>query len=271
MSDASFDAQLEAARAYEALFVPALFGQWAPKVVEAARLVPGQKVLDVACGTGALARAVQQRVASAGYVAGLDANAAMLAVARDLAPVVEWRQGMAESMPFTDESFDAVVCQFGLMFMDRGRALREMLRVLRPKGRLVVAVWDSLHNIPAYAAEVELLERMAGSRAADALRAPFTLGNQDDLATIFSDAGAPSVTVDTARGKAQFPSIRVMVEADLRGWLPAMGVSLAEKDIGRILDAAQSALAPYVTADGRASFEVRAHLATALKSPAAHP
>ncbi len=271
MSDASFDAQVKAARAYEALFVPALFGQWTPKVVEAARLVPGQKVLDVACGTGALARAVQPRMGSTGYVVGLDASAAMLAVAKELAPNVEWRQGMAESMPFPEESFDAVVSQFGLMFMVRGQAVREMLRVLKPKGRLVVAVWDSLHNIPAYAAEVSLLERMAGSRAADALRAPFILGNPDDLATSFNDAGARWVTVDTARGMAQFPSIRVMVEADLRGWLPAMGVVLAENDIGRILEAAEDVLAPYATADGRASFEVRAHLVTAVKYPAAYP
>ena len=99
-----------------------------------------------------------------------------------------------------------------------------MLRVLIPGGRLVVAVWDSLDNIPAYAAEVALLDRMAGRRAADSLRAPFVLGDRHDLATLFEDAGAASVEVTTHQGTAQFPSIRVMVEADLRGWLPVTGV-----------------------------------------------
>lgn len=71
----------------------------------------------------------------------------MLAVARQLEPAVDWREGFAESLPFPDESFDAVVSQFGLMFFtDRRQALREMLRVLVPGGRLAVAVWDSLEN-----------------------------------------------------------------------------------------------------------------------------
>jgi ubiquinone/menaquinone biosynthesis C-methylase UbiE len=90
-----------------------------------------------------------------GSVSVLDANPGMLAVAARLAPGVEWRQGTAESLPYSDQSFNAVVRQFGLMFFtDRRQALREMLRVLAPGGHLAVAVWDSLANTPAYAAEV---------------------------------------------------------------------------------------------------------------------
>ena len=126
-------------------------------------------------------------------------------------------RGAAESLPFPDQSFDAVVSQFGLMFfMDRRQALREMLRVLAPGGRLVVAVWDSLETMPAYAAEVALLEQTAGRQAADALRAPFVLGNRQHLATLFSEAGVDSPEITTHHGTAQFPSIRTMVEADLR-------------------------------------------------------
>jgi ubiquinone/menaquinone biosynthesis C-methylase UbiE len=100
----------------------------------------------------------------------------MLEVAKQLAPRVEWRQGVAESLPFADQAFDAVVSQFGLMFfVDRREALRQVLRVLRPGGRLAIAVWDSLDSIPAYADEVALLERLAGTPAAKALRAPFLL------------------------------------------------------------------------------------------------
>lgn len=265
MSNPSLEAEVAAARAYEALFVPALFGQWASRVADAANLMPGQSVLDVACGTGVLAREAYLRTGPTGYVAGLDPGFGMLAVARELSPSLDWRQGTAESMPFPDASFDAVVSQFGLMFMDPERAIREMLRVLKPDGRLVVAVWDTAENIPAYAAEIDLLERLAGTRAADVLRAPFALGDQELLAEIFSNAGADSVTISTLKGLVRFPSIRVMVEADLRGWLPVMGVNLDEEDVDRILEEAEHALDSYVTDDDRIAFDASAHLVTARR------
>jgi SAM-dependent methyltransferase len=264
MGEPSLQAQIDAAKAYEAMFVPALFGQWAPKVAHAAQIQPGHKVLDVACGTGILARTAHSLAGPAGQVVGLDPGAGMLAVAEELAPAVAWRQGAAESMPFADRAFDAVVSQFGLMFFaDREQALREMLRVLAPRGRLAVAVWDALANIPAYAAEVALLERLAGSRAADALRAPFVLGDRENLSAMFRRAGAASVAVTTHEGTARFPSVRVMVEADLRGWLPVMGVILAEEQIERILHEAETALAEYVGPDRQVAFEAHAHIVIA--------
>jgi len=263
MSEPTLQAQIDAANAYEALFVPALFRQWAPKVVDAAQIHPGQRVLDVACGTGILAREVASRTGPSGHIAGLDPSPGMLGVARRLAPAVEWRQGVAESLPFPDRSFDAVVSQFGLMFFtDRRQALREILRVLVPGGRLAFAVWDSLDNIPAYASEVALLERVAGRRAADALRAPFVLGDRKSLAMLFEDAGVASVEIKTEQGTAQFPSIRVMVEADLRGWLPVVGVVLPEDQIQRILKEAEHALSPYVTGEGSARFDSPGHIVT---------
>jgi len=266
MGEPTLRAQVDAANAYEALFVPALFGQWAAKVADAAQIQSGQRVLDVACGTGILAREIALRVGPAGRVAGVDPSPGMVAVAKQLAPAIEWREGAAESLPFPDQSFDAVVSQFGLMFFtDRRQGLREMLRVLTPGGRLAVAVWDSLDNMPAYASEVALLERMAGRQAADALRAPFVLGDREDLATLFSEAGMASAHVTTHRGTAQFPSIRTMVEADLRGWLPVMGVLLSEDQIDRILREAEQALGSYATAGGEATFQLSAHLVTAKR------
>lgn len=259
--------QVDAARAYEALFVPALFGQWASRAADAAQVQPGQKVLDVACGTGVLAREASARTGPTGYVAGLDPGPGMLAVAKELAPSVDWRHGTAESMPFADGMFDAVVCQFGLMFFtDRNRAIHEMLRVTAPGGRMVLVVWDALDNIPAYAAEVALLERLAGAAAADALRAPFVLGDRQDLGALLVGAGAAPFVLATQRGQARFPSIRVMVEADLRGWLPVMGVRLADELVERILREAEDALGAYAAADGQASFGVSAHLATTVKA-----
>ena len=186
MIDSNLQEQVEAAKAYDSLLVPALFGQWAVKLAQVADVNTGQRVLDVACGTGVLTQALAQRVGSSGYVAGIDPNPGMLEVGRSLATKIDWKQGVAESLPFHDDSFDVVTSQFGLMFFsDRQKALSEMLRVLAPGGRLVVAVWDSLINIPAYAKSVALLKRIAGEQAADALKAPFVLGDQYVLSQLF--------------------------------------------------------------------------------------
>jgi SAM-dependent methyltransferase len=223
-------------------------------------------VLDVACGTGILAREASSRVGPHGSVAGVDPNPGMLAVAARLAPDIEWRQGTAESLPYPDRSFDVVVSQFGLMFFtDRRQALHEMLRVLVPGGHLAVAVWDSLDNTPAYAAEVALLEQVAGPQAADALRAPFVLGERSELAALFQGAGVAAVEVSTHHGTARFPSIRSMVEADLRGWLPVMGVLLPEEQIQQILAQAEQVLSAYANADGQAVFDSPAHIVTGIK------
>ena len=190
----------------------------------------------------------------------------MLAVAERLAPTVEWKQGTAESLPYPDRSFDAVVSQFGLMFFtDRRKALREMVRVLRPGGRLAVAVWDTLENSPAYPVEVALLERIAGPSAAEALRAPFVLGDPRELTALFESAGVASIRITTRTGTARFPCIRSMVEADLRGWLPVMGVQLKEEQIRRILEESESALLRFVTEQGQVVFESPAHIITGTR------
>lgn len=269
MTEANSEAEIEAAEAYESLFIPALFGEWAPRVADVAGLGAGERVLDVACGTGILAREAVRRVGDRGMVAGVDLSAGMLAVARRLAPKVEFREGAAESLPFQDHSFDAVVSQFGLMlFEDRERAVREMLRVLRSGGRFAVCVWNDLEHNAAYAAEVALLERTAGEAAADGLRAPFSLGDRDSLGTLFDDAGAHGAKVETRTGTARFPSARVMVEADLRGWLPSVGVVLPEDVIGEVLEEAEEAMAPYASPDGTVSFPTSAHIVTGKRAAA---
>lgn len=272
MSKPALQELVTAATAYEELHVPALFREWTGPVLDAAKITSGNKVLDVACGTGVLARAASERVGPSGSAVGVDPNAGMLAVAGKLDSTVEWRPGAAEALPFPDATFDAVVSQFGLMFFaDRLAAIREMSRVLMPGGRLVVAVWDALENSPAYSLEVALLDRLAGRPAADALRAPFVLGDPQELAALFVEAGLSAPRVTTRMGMARFPSIRVMVEADLRGWLPVMGVTLSESQIDQILAEAERELALFLEEDGGVVFDSPAHLVVVSKPGSALP
>ncbi len=258
--------EVAAAKAYEELHVPALFRQWAPVICDSVQLGKDDRFLDVACGTGVLAREAKARFGESCSATGLDAGAGMLTIAHNLDSSIEWRQGLAESLPFEDGEFDVVASQFGLMFFqDRPAAIREMLRVLAPGGRLAVAVWDSLENSEAYPLEVELLGRRAGIEAADALRAPFVLGDKTQLVKMFSLAGADSIAISTQDGKARFPSVRSMVEADLRGWLPIMGVSLSDDVIETILEEAENILAGFVTETGSVEFKSPAHIVTATR------
>lgn len=267
MATVTPQAQIDAAQAYEALMVPALFGQWAAMLSDLAGLRAPMRVLDVACGTGVLARHAAARLDDPRLVAGIDPNPGMLEVARRLAPSIEWRQAAAESLPFAEASFDAVLSQFGLMFFgDRRQALHEMHRVLRREGIVAAAVWDALERNRVYAVEVEIVERIAGRRAAEPLRAPFSLGEASALRAMVAEAEFASVDVSTVQGIGTFPSVRVLLEADLRGWLPLMGIVLPEKQIAQILTEGEQALAAYVSDDGRVRFPLSAHLVRGLKA-----
>ena len=208
MSDAG-QVTASAAEAYEAFFVPALFGPWAPRMVSAAALHRGMHVVDVACGTGVLAVEAAKAVSPGGAVVGVDLNPGMLAVARHKTRDVDWQQASAEALPFDDERFDAVVSQFGLMFFaDRTAAIGEMWRVLRPGARLAIAVWDSLDATPGYSAVVSLLTRLFGDRIASLLRSPYSLGDPDALRVLLTTAGIPAAEIKRVPGEARFPSIR---------------------------------------------------------------
>src|SRR5919109_3684019 len=141
------------AEVYERYLVPGILAPWTPDLVAAAGLRPGERVLDVACGTGLVARLVAQRLRSNGQVVGLDINPGMLAVARIASATagrsIEWLKGSAISLPLSEESFDVVLCQQGLQFFpDRSAALREMNRVLADGGRLALSVWRSIEHNP---------------------------------------------------------------------------------------------------------------------------
>lgn len=250
-----------AAEVYEEFFLPALFQEWTTRVADAAQIAKGHRVLDVACGTGVLARTALARVGSEGSVVGVDINEGMLTIANRKAPEIEWRQAPAEKLPFDDSTFDAVVSQFGLMFFDNQRAaLTEMARVLRPGRYLAVAVWDSLANTPGYAAMTTLLDRLFGAKIASALEAPFTLGDKNTLRSLFTDAGMPDAVITTQIGAARFSSIQAWVHTDIKGWTLAEMIDDAQYQL--LLREAEQTLKPFVSEGGAVSFKSPAHIIT---------
>ena len=263
MTQSSGQVGSEAATFYEELFVPALFAQWAPRMVDAVGPSPGERALDVACGTGVLARELANRLGGTN-VTGIDINEGMLAVARTRAPEIQWRNAQADALPFDDARFDAVTCQFGLMFFpDRAAALAEMWRVLKPGGRLAVAVWASLEETPAYATVVAMLGRLFGDEVANELRAPFCLGNRDALAALFHAAKIPDARISTIVGDGKFTSIRAWVDADAKAW--TLAERLDADQYALLQREAESALAGFTNDEGRVVFESPAHIVTATK------
>jgi trans-aconitate methyltransferase len=247
-----------AAEVYEEFFLPALFQQWVTHVANAAGVQAGHRVLDVACGTGVLARAIAERVGS-NHLVGVDVNEGMLEVAKRKAPEIDWKQGQAESLPFDDNTFDKVVSQFGLMFFqDRPAALREMRRVLKPGGSMAVAVWNALEHLPGYAALTDLLQQLFGSHVADALRAPFVLGDIQTLHSIFVEAGISGTKIVTHEGTARFPSLESWVFTEAKGWI--LGALLDDAQYEVLLKEAKRVLQKFVTTDGTVVFSASAHI-----------
>jgi ubiquinone/menaquinone biosynthesis C-methylase UbiE len=260
---------LSAAQVYDRDFLPALFEQWPARVLERLRLAPGARVLDVACGTGVLTRAVAERVGAAGVV-GLDLNAAMLEVAARRAPQITWQLAAAESLPFDTASFDCVLSQFGLMFFsDRQAALAEMLRVLKPGGPLAVLVWASSDESPGYALLIQRLEQLFGAEAADVMKAPFCLGDSAELERLFEKAGTRGARVSRLPGTCCFPSLDAWVNVNIEGW--TLSESIDASRLAELTRCMRSDLLPFTQPDGSICFDAPALLVTAGRGEASAP
>lgn len=258
----TFQIPLEAAEAYEARFVPALFADWAPHVVEMADVSPGQSVLDVACGTGIVARTAAERVGAAGRVVGVDLNQAMLTVAERVCPGVELHRGDVADLPFATGTFDAALCQMAMMFFpDRPAALREMGRVVEPGGTVVVMVPSSLGAQPAYRPLVELAARFAGPEAVAMLSTYWACGDLDELIATVGDAGLDLVATRTRMGTARFGSIDEFVAVEVES-TPVREL-LTDDEYERLRREANEVLAGFTTAGGAAEIPIEGHLVAA--------
>ncbi len=256
---------------YERELVPAVFGAWAPILVELVHPRPGERVVDVACGTGIVARIVAARVGPTGAVVGVDLNPGMLSVARSAVSTdsqssapLQWQEANADKLPFPDESFDIVYCQLGLQFFaDRAGALREMRRVLGAEGRLALMVWRGIHESPGFAALAESLERHISQAAAAIMRAPFGLSNADQLADLVRAAGFQDVAIQQRLGTVRFPSVEMFVLSYVAGSPLAGPVSQANDAAhGALTTDVRNALEKY-TSNTELAFPIAAHLLSA--------
>lgn len=195
------------AETYERFMVPVLFAPWASRLVQSANSQAGERILDVACGTGVVARRVAAHLGSTATVAGLDLNPDMLAVARTMAEseghAIEWHEGRAESMPFQTASFDVLLCQQALQFFaDRQAAVAEMYRVLADGGRVVLSVWQGLHRHPFYQTLHDVIRKRLGMSGVAEI---FALGDDNQLRVLLTDAGFDHVEITPLSMTAHFP------------------------------------------------------------------
>jgi len=198
----------EAAHQYERIVARHILAPWAPSLVDAARPAVGERVLDLACGTGVVTRIAAQRAGPKGRVTGVDLNAGMISVARSLpAPdggPVEWVEGSALAIPLPDASVDVVLCQQGLQFfLDKALALREMRRVLDRGGRLALSVWSS---VGFYNSAVgKALARFAGEDSASRFLASRNVPGKEELEHLVVAAGFSGVDVRISRMNVHLP------------------------------------------------------------------
>jgi len=195
---------------YQRYLVPAITIKWAEDIVGRVQPRAGENVLDVACGTGVVARVVSKRMAK-GHVTGLDLNRGMLAVARTLpgeGAAIDWIEGSALDLPFPAAEFDLVLCQLGLQFFpDQKRALREMRRVLTPSGRIAVSVYSPIERTPGANAFVLALDRVLGPTASKIKRGEHSFNAPAELQGLLIDAGFAKVEVQTVVQQIAFPSV----------------------------------------------------------------
>ena len=209
-----------AAELYQRHLVPAVTARWADDLIERVALRAGERVLDVACGTGVVAREAAFRVGPTGRVAAVDVNAAMLAVARSLPPVagaaVAWREASALELPFAAGSFDVALCQFGLQFFpDPVGALREQRRVLVDHGRLALNVFSPIERNPAAYALSNALDRQVAPGTSRAKRAEHSLADPAELKTLVADAGFEEIRIETVTKATHFRSVAEYVGVQL--------------------------------------------------------
>jgi ubiquinone/menaquinone biosynthesis C-methylase UbiE len=271
MTDGHWQLDGSSPELYQRYLVPAITIKWAKDLVDRAQPNAGDAVLDIACGTGVVTRLAAKK-AGQGQVTGLDLNAAMLAVARnvtDEGTSIRWIEGSALDLPFPPGSFEVVLCQLGVQFFpDQGRALREMRRVLKDAGRAAMSVYSPIERTPGAHAFVQALDEVLGADASRIKRSEHSFESPAQLETLLKQAGFQAVDVQIVGQTIVFPSVLDYVRFQLLA--TPMTALLKERSeperhaiIASVASKTASFSAPASLDGGRFSFPQEAYVATA--------
>jgi ubiquinone/menaquinone biosynthesis C-methylase UbiE len=266
MSEAQLFVATTFTEIYERVLVGPLFRPFAEQLVSRVAPNRGDRVIDVACGTGIVARVVRERLGPEARIVGVDVAPAMLAVARTVDPTIEWREGNAVSLPVSgSEDFTVLTCHQGLQFMpDKPAAIREMRRVLAPRGRLAIATWRSLEDIPGVVELNAVAERHVGP----IIDSRHSLGDANALRNLLVDAGFSDVNVATIAHDVQFADGRLFARLNAMAviGMSEKGKTMSESErgalAGRIAAESQDAIAK-ATKNGVFVLPLTTNIATA--------
>lgn len=221
-----------AAELYEKQKVPALFRPLAELTLNHVPLYGGDRVLDVACGTGILARLAAERVGPSGKVVGLDLNAGMIEVARahtgQRGVPIDWQQGDVNDLPFPDASFDIAFCQQGLQFFpDKLLALREIRRVLAPAGRLSITLWSEVN--PYNAALATALAKHVSEQASNQSVAPFAFRDAETIEALLVEAGYTAIKMPVIVVTRRMEPMNISLPQEIAGTPYAQAITSGDE------------------------------------------
>lgn len=222
----------EAAERYEQILVPAILGPAARALVEWSALREGDTVLDVGSGTGAAARYAAEVVGSSGRVIGIDVNAGMIEVAKSLAPIrgaaIEWHEKSAYELPLNDQTVDVVLSAQTLQFLkDRGSALSEKHRVLKPDGRVTISLWSDIEENPYFNVLVDAVSKHIGKETAAGLQAIFSTSDAGEIGALLKTAGFTGIDMTIKQLELELPNLTDFVPRHISATPMAAGFNAA--------------------------------------------
>ncbi len=254
---------------YERWLVRPLFLPWAELTLDELNLSQGDRLLDIACGTGIVARVAKERLGDTGRVVGVDVSSDMLAVARAVAPNIDWREGNASSLPLNEgEQFDVVVCQQGLQFFpEKAQAIAQMQRALADHGRLAIATWRSDDEIPFFRELRKVAERHLGAITDQR----YAFGHAYLLEGLLRDAGFHEVDVKTVAREIRFDEGEHFIRLNTMAFvgMSTTGKALSDDQRKRVMENIINESAPVLqqyTVGTELTFELRTNLAIAIRS-----
>jgi ubiquinone/menaquinone biosynthesis C-methylase UbiE len=251
---------------YERVLVQPLFTPFAEQLVSRLGLEPGGSLIDVACGTGIVARIARKKLGASARIVGVDVAPPMLAVAKSVDATIDWREGNASALPVRDgESFSRLACHQGFQFFpDKPAAAREMRRVLAPDGRAAIACWCALSDLPAMSEINAIAERHLGVIA----DSRHSLGRADALRAVLTDGGFADVHVEVFSHDVRFPDGALFARLNAMAviGMTDAGKKLAESErgelAGRIAADSKDVIAKY-TRNGEFVLPLATNIATA--------